>query len=407
MTALYVVYLLIGSPSLTPPPKAPSLVMPHPNAFDLYAKAAALADESSTVDYGYMPDRSATDPIMTPAQADAAARENMPAVKALHEAFKYPYMSPPVLSLDTKLPWFAKDRSLARVLAFEGRASAAHGDYDAALGYDVDACQMGDDVPKGMPLIGALVGYACQGIGQRGAWALVNHVSEPVARLEAKRLLAIAGDEITDAQALRQEEGAFEYVLIQLFRRPNWPAYLARESSYKGSDAISFEIMCILLNKQRVLDNYTRSMDTMISDGKLPYPDYVITKTPQPADIISALVLPDDRKLRLQNELRVVYDKLLAVQLALHAYKLYHGAYPPSLSALVPAYLPAVPVDNFTRGHPLQYRLSAPGYTLYSVGPDCNDDGGKPICDSKLAGEKKYHVTIDNQAGDIVAGINY
>lgn len=48
---------------------------------------------------------------------------------------------------------------------------------------------------------------------------------------------------------------------------------------------------------------------------------------------------------------------------------------PPSLEALVPAYLPSMPIDPYT-GAPLVYRVTRAGYTLYSVDSDGKDDGG-------------------------------
>jgi hypothetical protein len=65
--------------------------------------------------------------------------------------------------------------------------------------------------------------------------------------------------------------------------------------------------------------------------------------------------------------------------IAIKRHSLRHGRPPASLEALVPDYLPAVPID-FMDGKPLKYRLNADGsYTLYSVGEDGKDDGGDAI----------------------------
>jgi hypothetical protein len=64
--------------------------------------------------------------------------------------------------------------------------------------------------------------------------------------------------------------------------------------------------------------------------------------------------------------------------IALRRFQLRHGQLPPSLEALVPEFLPAVPYDCMV-GQPLRYRLKADGgYVLYSVGEDGKDDGGDP-----------------------------
>jgi hypothetical protein len=62
--------------------------------------------------------------------------------------------------------------------------------------------------------------------------------------------------------------------------------------------------------------------------------------------------------------------------IALKRYALSHGDYPASVDALVPEFLPSVPVD-YMDGKPMKYHLNGDGsFTLYSVGEDGKDDGG-------------------------------
>lgn len=61
--------------------------------------------------------------------------------------------------------------------------------------------------------------------------------------------------------------------------------------------------------------------------------------------------------------------------IALELYRRDHAGYPGSLQALVPHYLPDVPIDRIT-GDPLNYRLVDGRPVLYSVGADRDDDGG-------------------------------
>ena len=62
--------------------------------------------------------------------------------------------------------------------------------------------------------------------------------------------------------------------------------------------------------------------------------------------------------------------------LAVERYRLARGTLPETLRDLVPTYLPEVPLDPFD-GQPLRYKHLERGYTVYSVGPDGTDDGGK------------------------------
>jgi hypothetical protein len=64
--------------------------------------------------------------------------------------------------------------------------------------------------------------------------------------------------------------------------------------------------------------------------------------------------------------------------LAIERYRLEKGGLPESLDELVKSgYLKELPMDPWSDG-PLVYRRTADGYTLYSVGEDFTDDGGKP-----------------------------
>ncbi|GMW02143.1 MAG: hypothetical protein AMXMBFR84_32790 [Candidatus Hydrogenedentota bacterium] len=63
------------------------------------------------------------------------------------------------------------------------------------------------------------------------------------------------------------------------------------------------------------------------------------------------------------------------IALALCRYRIANGQYPDSLDQLVPEFIESVPIDWFVEG-PMIYRKHDSGYTLYSVGPDQQDNDG-------------------------------
>lgn len=66
-----------------------------------------------------------------------------------------------------------------------------------------------------------------------------------------------------------------------------------------------------------------------------------------------------------------------AAGIAVERYRLTHaGQLPPSLDALVPKYLDAVPIDP-ADGKPLRFLPRPVGFTVYAVGENRKDDGGK------------------------------
>jgi hypothetical protein len=68
--------------------------------------------------------------------------------------------------------------------------------------------------------------------------------------------------------------------------------------------------------------------------------------------------------------------ELAQTALALERYRLAGGKVPQRLEELVPQYLKEVPSDPFD-GNPIRYRRTDPGYCLYSVSDDGQDNGGR------------------------------
>jgi hypothetical protein len=61
--------------------------------------------------------------------------------------------------------------------------------------------------------------------------------------------------------------------------------------------------------------------------------------------------------------------------IAAERFRLAHGSWPDSLSALTPEFLLETPIDPFD-GQPLRLRQRKDSLVIYSIGPDGNDDGG-------------------------------
>ncbi len=78
----------------------------------------------------------------------------------------------------------------------------------------------------------------------------------------------------------------------------------------------------------------------------------------------------------VQRDLRVDAQVDCArVALGIERYRLAKGALPKVLDDLVPQYIDKVPIDPFD-GKPVRYKLTEPGYIVYSIGADGSDEGG-------------------------------
>ncbi|MFG0253144.1 MAG: HAAS signaling domain-containing protein [Phycisphaerales bacterium JB038] len=92
--------------------------------------------------------------------------------------------------------------------------------------------------------------------------------------------------------------------------------------------------------------------------------------------ILIATLMPAIGKAAFYTDMIAQKRDGLLIGIALERYRRERGAYPPTLAALVPAYLPSVPLDRCS-GAPVRYRLESGRPLVYGVGPDGDDDGGR------------------------------
>jgi hypothetical protein len=83
--------------------------------------------------------------------------------------------------------------------------------------------------------------------------------------------------------------------------------------------------------------------------------------------------------------------------IALKAYQVDHGRLPRTLDELVPAYLPAVPLDDYD-GKPIRYSYEKK--VVYSVGKDFKDDGGMTREEARQWWNQNKRTDMDGPLGD-------
>jgi hypothetical protein len=90
---------------------------------------------------------------------------------------------------------------------------------------------------------------------------------------------------------------------------------------------------------------------------------------------LTKITMPAFERL-VQIDLRVAAGVDCArVALGIERYRLAKGSLPKVLDDLVPQYIDKAPIDPFD-GKPLRYKLTEPGYIVYSIGADGTDEGG-------------------------------
>ena len=390
----------------TPVVTIPSPVMPRPNAFDFYVKAG-----NTVVGYKQIGNAFGTKQkvVYSLAQKEALIRPNIGVIDTVHQGFAYRYCNPPSRSFNTPFPYYARFRGLSRLLALQAQARAERENWSGAADSCLDAVRLGADIPYGSPLIGDLVGIACQAIGRRQMWSVVEHLNAAQSRSAISRLMSIMDRRLPYTDTLQEEKWAMQANLLEVFNDPKKAATLADgktdDPNVSQKQSVLFYLFC---SKTRIMENYTTYMDRSVQVAQQPYGLH-LPSPPLPKDPINRELLPVYEAARLKNVENETQNGLLLVVLALHAFRMEHGQYPVSLNELAPVCLKKLPNDPFAVQGTFKYRVTGRSYVLYSVGPDGKDDGGMPIDNPKhpeSSNPNARYFVEQNSVGDVVAGKN-
>ncbi|HVF85227.1 MAG TPA: hypothetical protein VM821_04540, partial [Abditibacteriaceae bacterium] len=382
-------------------------------------------------------------------------KRNAPALQALRKGFAFPYRQPPLRTnyydsdrqVADAFRHYVSFRQLSNVLILQAQLQKARGDWSGALDTCLDGVRLGIDMPRGAPLTGALIGQSLETLARAEAWACVPHLSASQSRSTVLRLQKLEKGRVPFAQTLQEEKWSLQAALVLAFRDPNWRNTLFNRDN--DSPYRELGMRASFLSKQEILDRVSRNLDAKIANARLPYSRQQKEFGADPlSEILGAGYVSNASNsfTRCQTQ-----SALLVTTLALQAYRVEHKNYPKTLNALVPRYLSAVPLDPFANRQTLRYKLqplryiggirhiptgrmvanrdyfrgappSVPAkvpetkprfeysitpYTLYSLGADGQDDGGKPIENkARTTSTRDRYATRSNQRGDIVAGIN-
>jgi hypothetical protein len=132
--------------------------------------------------------------------------------------------------------------------------------------------------------------------------------------------------------------------------------------------------------RRRTLEILTRMVETArLPEHEQQAEERKIEETVRslPRDaVLTRMLLPAMMKMSDAFRRKSAQGRCLLAALAVERYRLEKKAWPDKLADLVPKYLETVPLDPYD-GKPLRYRKRTDGVTVYSIGPDGTDDGGK------------------------------
>jgi hypothetical protein len=310
---------------------------------------------------------------------------------AAREQCCFPALLPPGASLGNSivgnsLPHLMHMRALARLAVTEGKAREYEHRYEDILDAYLLALCIGNHTAQEPFLMSGLVGTACNTVGSKAIeQCLVRcELDEKTLAKAQLRVHELSKQRPSVVTALRGERLWSMGVVESLIKHPESAGGLIEGGGLPRS-AWSF-----MLRSEEGQEQMRRDVRTFWDKTdkalELPLPEFIesgvgeelIRKTKArkfPPNIMSliALALPGVRVSYGRNEL---YWTVLDVEFALARYKAQHGMYPGTLDELRPLML-SDGIDPFS-GKPLHYRLEPDGsFTIWSVGEDLTDDGGK------------------------------
>jgi hypothetical protein len=292
------------------------------------------------------------------------------------------------ITADTLIGHLAKARNMARLLLLEARLYERNGDLDKAIDNYLDVTKLGYDLDRERVMISALAGIAIRGISRSTFEDLIasENLTPEMSRKALKRLIELERNAVPPADIIR---GELAYAKSGLEKGLSCAPQQTKEEDRGDIEEISRKTSLLLdkhLNQmaddleKRGYQHMKAALEQVIKE--LEQTERALRKGTEPIIPVEAmpkmLVLQNLRpmervaKQMLRGQGR---ERLLITLLAVRLFEMEKERYPQSLDELVPQYLDEVPLDPFDL-KPLRYRKRQDKWIIYSIGPDCKDDGG-------------------------------
>lgn len=410
-----------------PPPweawEPPAVEMPDPNAWDIYLRAAQIRSAIQERLVAELPEGTPTSLDMSEASLEPDSLEMLvwayaPVFSALEAAIAGDAVAPRITSreeIERAFPEFAATRELARMFAARSIYHLRQDDPLSAALDGIAPMHIAADVGTHNSLLGGLVQIACVAIGEGCLREVIPRLGPDEALIATNALRAamaqlpglahaLQGEETLSRLTMREQFPEFariDEVVAKLREDPEYarqilaqedPAFAELDDAAVRAKVEEKIAEVLALTPEVAWAELDRFYATQQAEAAKPW--WAREPVAPPENILlKALLSPFDAAALKY----AISDARLSVDLAAVAAQAYfgeHGAYPTSLEALVPAYLPEVPRDPFadapllsdfrepvSRAHPASTRepQGARVLVIYSVGPDGDDDGGTDI----------------------------
>lgn len=289
------------------------------------------------------------------------------------------------------LPYLSEMKREAQTFRLSGMLALDRGDVDGAIASLEDVRRTGQALARSPFLIDQLVRVSCLSMAVDDAQRLLSRsalTETQLAQLEVLLQKSQAQEGLR--LALLSERAA----MVSMFDLPTPPLEQVAGQASGDEPGIAhayragrgFLAVTGLADRDRrlILETMEQGIALANEDSSAALEQFedVYGKATEkarqfPQRIFSAMLLPSLQKVGTRFAAFEARRRAALAAAAVERYRLGHqGRLPENLAALVPEFLPQVPIDPFD-GQPLRYHTLSKGYVIYSVGRDRHDDGGK------------------------------
>jgi hypothetical protein len=271
----------------------------------------------------------------------------------------------------TGLPQLTDVRHCAQLLALGAAYSSHTGDPNAAVRCIKDELRLADSLRREPALLSYLVRIAAVGLALRGleqSLSVTAFTEGQLAELDEGVIATVGTLDLTHAIITER------CIMIETCRDPSLMADTGQSPGPRMlpgmrrtgiADILDYMGDCIEASELPPTERLTGFREAAKKVQDLSFLHFMIKM------LAPAMGRVAELSLRCQ-----AHVDLARTALAIERYRLATGKVPERLEELVPQYLKTVPVDPFD-GQPMRYRRTDPGYRLYSIMEDGQDNGGK------------------------------
>lgn len=301
-------------------------------------------------------------------------------------------------AIGARFDHLASMRTSARMLALRAEILAADGRLDDALASSAAIFRIAEHAKMEPMLIGQLVAYAVQEVGV-GALEQDLSAGDPTPAACRELSMELAGiDNLTPSvRALRGELAIWGIPLYDMLRQnavsigdlQSGVAFSDEGDRSSGSrPPLTYRMLGTALRPLLNLDeiSYLEAMEGNIKAVGAAWPeserltndlDERVKHLPFYRRIMTNMLIPVYSRALWRRDSTTALVRAAQVALALTAFHAEHGTYPDTLAELEAAGWD-LPSDPFGGGS-LHYRAEGDGFAVWSIGPDMDDDGGRPF----------------------------